>query len=349
MQRLAMGGTALAFACVALLAAPATTYAQTRPYPTITGGDAAAGVSMQTPTQACTAAPHIANAGIVSWNNHGSPDFAGAGDEYAAFAMGQIRDFVTAQGTGQTPVANSLTFSNVDNGPSVDIPNGVFGGLFNDGPCVDLWGKKPADASLQPYATGTPLNGLNGSYRANGPVTIPASTIPTGAHITLYVTGNVSITGDIGYSNATWTSRTQIPSLRIIANGSIFVDAGVRNLEGLYAAIPDAGYDTRDNTFASPVKGTFITCAHGFTSFDPATWNDAATPTYKSACTQSLTINGGVIANQVWMLRLAGDLGTGIAAEVINYTPEMWLAIDPAQPVAVDMSYQSIVSLPPVL
>lgn len=347
-RRWLVGGTIL-LAALAVLSLPGHASAQTRPIFKSTGGDVVAGASMSTPGEPCSMAQHIGTAGIASWNNHGAPNFVGAGNEYAAMALGVVHDFVTSQGTGRQPAGgetNTLTFSNRDNGPSVDIPNGIFGGLFTDAPCVDYWEKKPPDADLTPFSGGS-LSTMNGWYRRTGDVTITASTIPAGSHIVLYVeAGDVAINGNITFQAGTWADRTQIPSLQIIANGVIYIGSGVTRLDGFYAAIPSSNYHTRNNNFANPVRGTISTCSFGFTTYNP---NNHLTTPIQSLCNNKLTVNGGLAAKQLWLLRTPGSLAANDPAETINYTPETWLSIDPRGVVQTDTDYQSIIGLPPVL
>lgn len=324
---------------------PTPTSPPQRPYMNVTGGDTQAGVSMATPTQACAAAPHNTRAGIAGWNRR-TPTYAGAGDEYAAMALGQIKDFTSGQGVaGAVPGGMSLTFSNIDTGASVDPATGVFGGVFGTAPCVDLWANKPADADLTLFS-GNSVSALNGNYRATGNVTLDASSIPSGSHITLYVQGNVAIRGNISLQSTGRATRADIPSFRLIVYGSIFIGSSVTSLDGVYAAIPDINYPARNNSFANPIRGTISTCATDFDSFDPP---DYLTTNYRVACSTPLTINGSVIANQFWPLRTFGDLTTTGPAERINYTPDTWMAIDPSAAISPDPDYQSIISLPPVL
>jgi hypothetical protein len=328
-----------------------------QPFFSVTGGDTVAGASFATSNGAttvpCESAPHVNSAGISSWNKEDAA-YAGAGGEYAALALGQIQDFASGQGTPQSGpggVATGLTFSNVSVSGSVNPSGGKFGGLFGSAPCVDYWSDdvKP-DLSTLPAFTGNTLGGQDGVYKYTGDLTLNGGNIPTGKHVTIYVEGDVAITKDITYTSAAWSSRQQIPSFKLIVHGSIFIGSGVTQLNGLYAAIPDPGVTTKLNKYGSPNKGTISTCSTGFNSYNLSA--DGETSPIDGICGQPLTINGSVAAQQLWLLRASSGTVSGIPAspiETINYTPETWLSIDPSTAVTPDLSYQSIIGLPPVL
>jgi hypothetical protein len=103
-------------------------------------------------------------------------------------------------------------------------------------------------------------------------------------------------------------------------------------------------------TAAKPTKGVIYTCARSVGS--EYKYND---PTLYADCNRSLTINGSFIARSVQFLRTKGTLsqsamgdtyGTSQAAEIFNYSPEMWLPRNTGLP---SSKYDSITGLPPVL
>ena len=334
------------------------------PYFKVGGGDITAGASFATEDGAgiatpCSKAPHIEDAGIVSWNHHGK-DSNGAGGQYGAFGYNFIQDFVTGQGNGQIASGtetNELTFSNQNyntSPKSVTTTNGMFGGMFGSGPCIDYWNDRPTALKLLPVgglSSGTPSD----IYYVNGSLTLNSVIIPAGKHITVYVKGDVAIAGDISY--ALYGSRKDIPSFKLIVNGTIFIGAGVNKLDGTYAAIPDTDAFTAGlnggpsiNDFGNPNAGTIATCSQStalpFKSYNPLefTINGMAT-----ACNKQLVVTGSLVAEQIWLLRTYGTLdGAPVApAEVLNYSPEVWLSGDTGSVRAGD--YQSIIGLPPVL
>lgn len=324
----------------------------TRPYFQVTGGDVAAGASIETGVgQPCAAATSTGvpnpRGGIVSWNRRGSPDFAGAGGQYGAFAMDFIQDFVTGQGNGRvTPgqETNQLTFANTSYSGSVDIPQGLFGGMFGDAPCIDYWSGRPAAVKAPP--NNSPATWPNGTYYVKSQMTLQSGIIPAGRQITLYVEDKVAITGTgITYAPGPYANRANIPSFKLIVNGTIYIGSSVSALDGLYAAIPDPGGDTKVNQFASPIPGTISTCSTGFTSYNPA---EPPVGSIFDPCNRQLTVTGSVAANQIWLLRTFGTLGGGQAAEVFRYSPEIWLAPAGSNGGYVP-DYQSVVGLPPIL
>jgi hypothetical protein len=330
-----------------------------RPFFQVTGGDIVAGASIATgvgsPCTGTGAAPHLTDAGITSWNNDGLPDFAGAGSEYAAFALNYIQDFVTKQGIPGSSETNQLTFSNKNNAGSVDLSKGLFGGMFGTAPCADYWTSKPADITkLTTVNNGSVSSATSGNYSHIGSnLSLATSTIGNGRHVTIYVEGDVAITGNITYpAGASYSDRSDIPSFRLIVHGRIFIGANVTQLDGLYVAVPDAGYADstvpagKPSTFSAPKAGTISTCSVGFTSLDPTA---LASNNFASVCGNPLTVNGSVVAEQLWLLRTRGSLNSGIPAEVFNYSPEVWLAPSAGAGGVSGVDYQSVIGLPPVL
>lgn len=320
-----------------------TFWALNHPYIDVQGGDVAAGASFATQNGAssvvCGAAPYNTRAGIVSWNNNGSPNYAGAGTQYGAVAMNYIQSFITNRGNVGT--GGKLAFANRT------PPAGTYGGRFGDAPCVDYWNPKPVLSSLPQVGASINLNGMNGTYARTGNLTIGNSLIQDSRRLTLYVVGDVNITGNISYQNngASWTSLAQIPNFKLIVHGRIFINAGINQMDGTYVAVPDNNYTGPGatlNTFANPQRGTISTCSSGFSSHSPATI--AANP---APCSSTLTVNGSLAANQIFFLRSNGSVVTGQPSEIINYNPEVWLA--PSGNATINPFYQSITGLPPVL
>ncbi|HSW79830.1 MAG TPA: hypothetical protein VLG47_03570, partial [Candidatus Saccharimonadales bacterium] len=71
--------------------------------------------------------------------------------------------------------------------------------------------------------------------------------------------------------------------------------------------------------------------------------------TLYNKCNNKLTVNGSLIAKQVWMTRTTGTLFGNTPAEVVNYTPETWLNKFPACADNAASGYDAITELPPVL
>ncbi len=181
-------------------------------------------------------------------------------------------------------------------------------------------------------------------------------TIPPGVQVAMYVDGDITITGDITYNTSGVTSWDDHPYFVLIARGNIYIGPDVTRLNGLYVAQPKESGNG---------GGTIYTCAAG------PTQTYSVSNIYNN-CQNQLTINGGLVAHDVRFLRFHGSLeqatpnevpnfltGQGTkAAEVINYTPEMYLAPSPLkQPNSSSTetnnprsmgAYDSIRSLPPI-
>lgn len=278
------------------------------PYFSVTGGDAVAGAKLGIGGVDC-AQPADTKASIVSWNRDNQPEtpgYGGAGTSYAALALNHLQDFVTGQNSGLVP--SGLSFANTSDG-DVQPSAGLFGGKFDAPQCVkDYYATKPADAQPLSAFTGTP--GLTGSFFANGPTTLPGTSIGTGDHITIYVNGDLYISNNVSFLGD-YASVADIPSLTVIAKGSIYIAPSVTQLDGVYIAEP---------TSSTSGDGNIYTCStNGGSGAHPYSSVALGIGTY-DACNTQLTVNGSFVANQVWLLRTFGTLSTQ-PAETFNFTP----------------------------
>lgn len=288
------------------------------PYFTVTSGDISAGNQVST-AGACSI---TANSAIQSWNNNIGSYF-GAGAQGAAFASGNISNFISDLkfGGGQPP-PSTLTFSNT-NTNSIS-----YGGHLTSLPCFDNYYNSLSKSSfVQSIGNNINLSVLNsGIYQATGSVTVMASdSIASGKDITLLVNGSVTIDSNITYGPY---SINNIPRINIIASGgNINVASNVTQLHGFYST-----------------NNSFITC------YDLLTNSES---TNSLVCNNQLTVYGSVFANTINLDRTAGDQikGTG-SAEVFNNSPEFWI---PASSTCQIMSnclssnYANESTLPPVL
>ncbi|HEY7348114.1 MAG TPA: hypothetical protein VH599_07310 [Ktedonobacterales bacterium] len=294
------------------------------PYLSVYGGDVAVGAS---PTYSGTASSCATNpnAGIFSWNNH-STDFSGAGAQYAVEALAQIEDFASAQGSSNTP-PTGLSFANdytPPDGTKLNPAQGLFGGYF---------GASDEDCDFTSDLTVTPQT---------VDTTIGATTVAAGTQDIRFIKdADVFISGDIAYASTNgWTSVSAIPYFKlVVVGGNIYIGSSVTQLDGLYIAEPD-----------STGGGVIYTCATGLRA--PA---DPTSAGYYSACNTKLVVNGAFVAEQVQFMRTTGSLGQATstdsvdsnhAAEVFNYTPELWLPRNSGPP---SDRYDAITALPPVL
>lgn len=282
-----------------------------KPYFEVDGGDVSAGAGMSVGGNDCAVSANT-KAGIVSWNRGASGSYGGAGTQYAAIALSNLQDFATGQGSGIAPTG--LSFANNSDG-NVNLAGGMFGGHYDGAAC-------------------TPDYFANANNVQTGNVTLGAQTIANGVHKTIYVDGNVYITGNIVFSGGPYANTSQIPSFSLIVKGNIYIAPGVTQLDGFYIAQPASASDT---------KGVIYTCTSSAFNAAPLDRN------LQNICSSPLTVNGSFIGRQVWLLRTAGTLTT-TPAEKFNYVPELWLSAPFGNGLGGDAGdYNSITSLPPVL
>jgi len=305
------------------------------PYGRFYGNDVLAGA--QFPNGSC-------NGASIDGYRNGA---AGSGSQFAAMSIGQIQNFASAFLRTSAPVPpTGLSFANTTGGD---------GGNFKSS-CVttlpDYW------TTDQPSnTTSTTLGAITSPTTAgNYPYTTPGGqlnslSLPDGASVVIFVDGDVTINGNITYSNAgnlgswSWdnTNRvSNIPSFYIIAKGDINIAPTVSRLDGVYIA-----------QGASRTGGTIRTCSPS-TGIDPTTlYND---------CNFQLTVNGAFVAKDVRLNRTYKSLrdgaanespfgGTQNAGEIFNFSPELYLnnpAINATSGPSID-KYDFITSLSPVL
>ena len=307
------------------------------PYLSVTGGDVVAGSNINVASSCSTT---IAS-GILSWNN----DTLGSGTTMAAQALAAISGFASDQGS--LNAYNYLSFANdtsTTTHPNID-------GQFGDSPCTPTFATQTIFSSdPSPLTVSSALPVLS-SYEATTLTPLPGgcsstSSMPTcvGTVVlsgtgssdltgqkTIYVKGNIYITGDIKYDTTnSWSitsSTNTIPSLKVIATGDIVIDPQVKQLDGVYETTQDI-YDC--STHASgPNIGKY------------------QNTTTKNPCyTNSLTVNGSFIANRIFFQRTGGNAYTSgsQAAETFNYGPEDWLS----SPDSSTGAFSSFQQLPPV-
>jgi hypothetical protein len=129
--------------------------------------------------------------------------------------------------------------------------------------------------------------------------------------------------------------------------------------------VPDIDTDSAGPDTNGPdtiTRGNVYTCTSGFNSFYPG-------GSLSGSCSNQLAINGSLIAQNIFWLRTLGTLsassaserpdfsdglGGTSAAEVINYSPEMYLGPSPLKQPADGPgynsvgAYDSITTMPPV-
>jgi hypothetical protein len=302
-----------------------------KPYFKVYGGDVRVGDRIA--SLDCTNATASTAGYIKGWNRASDGTYAGAGVQYAAIAMNTNEGFASGQNAvnanpsfgGLPSPARAMSFANTS--------GTIYGGDFD-----------ASQNCTQYVPTGTaPLVG----DRSIGP-------LPVGGQTTVYVVGNVYIDGDIKYTSLGATPKT-LTQYRLVVEGNIYIDHAVHQLDGTYVAVPNP---------STGVGGTIVTCAIGH----------VVPSNTLSGCEDQLVVNGALVGTRVRLLRDCGSLkyspdpavtrettlfsgasgnqelcsaGVNHAAEIFNYSPELWLAS--LKSVGGSGGDDSIRTLPPIL
>ncbi|MDB5170247.1 MAG: exported protein of unknown function [Candidatus Saccharibacteria bacterium] len=275
-------------------------------------------------------------------------DATGSGAQHAAIATGVITQFVSGQyknrvGSGANPtnavgsMPKSLSFANTSD-------TGAYGGSYSGAgiPCAHYLDKLPASANQR---TITPTDDPTFTGR---PVTAADNGV-------WHIKGDVFITGDITYAGGIWLNSSQIPLFQMVVEGNIYIASGVKQLDGLYVALP--------NTLpGESAGGEIFTCASAV--------RVPINAAFDGRCSKQLVVNGAFATSKaVRFLRDCGSLvrstaaeptvytggtdaqtctpgATNHAAEVFNYTPEQWIRGSGG---ALPSTYDSVSSMPPIL
>lgn len=329
--------------CRSLFVSPATVSVASRgaevcvrvankPYARVYGGDIAAGGGLETAPNVCT---NNANAAAVGWNKLSAGGFAGAGVQLAIFALSTITEMASSLGNGvsSAPTPTGLSFANNTVTPA-QVAVGQFGGQFGSLPCIrDHFALRPS--ALRSIPASVALMDT-GTYNDRGTFTIDGGALAPAERISVFVDGDVFITGNITY-NDNWLS-SDAPLFRLVVRGNIFISPAVTRLDGVYVAQKNIAGNA----------GEIHTCA---IAASPLTLSGSVFTT----CNNQLVFHGAVVANRVLLLRTRGSLyqssaaepsSSGSIAEVFEYNPALWMA----QPVeGAGSEYNSITSLPPIL
>ena len=339
--------------------------ASVKPYVRFYGNDVVAGGGYGN----CTNTPNINVRGYGTFGsgakNHST--YKGSATELAVFATGGISGVLPGgQETTRTSLLE-LSFANT----TTALPAGEFGGGFGEVLCADdYWADRPATNNplpvvnaghvANPSAVKVDVATIpNGVYTYSGDLYMYASVlVPPGKRVTIYnegrtVIGSISSAGAeiLAYNTlAPWGSVGQIPLIKVITKGNIFIDDNVTQVDGLYVAVP--------NPLSLPnTTGEIHTCS----AFGQGI--DLTRPLLNKSfiagwCTRKLTVNGAFIAKRVHLLRSNGNIASGIAgepynplnmniAEVFRFSPEMYLAL--LSNGGGSGRFDSILSLPPAL
>ncbi|MBC7943588.1 hypothetical protein H7X68_03775 [Candidatus Saccharibacteria bacterium] len=246
--------------------------------------------------------------------------------EYGIFATGVINgtgsgSAYVGPGMDNTPLwpiclASKLSFTNA--GSSTCGPSAIIGRYATTRSIPDVAASFRVTASTPSFGNNASINldvsKPQGLYTATGNVSISGGgagrTIAKGQWLVLNApTSTVTITDNINYTTDTLQSITDIPQLVIIAN-KIIINDNVANVDAWL--------------IANGTSGVIETCNTGSPTY-ALSGNQRLT---SDKCNVLLTVNGPVMAKQLWLRRTAGS-GVGGAsgdpAEIFNLRPDAYL------------------------
>ncbi len=280
------------------------------PTAAIVGSDASAGGD--------SVAPFNKQSGFLGSNAAAST--YGSFGEYALLATGRINGFSSSALMGG--LGRNLMFANYGLSSPSD------GGFYRDNHVISDYAARygaivPSSSPIFPSSGALPTGGGVTYYRAAGPITITQSTGITG-RVIIYAPGQtVTIAGNITYNGVGLTSFGAAPQVVIIAD-NVRVSGNVDNIDGLLV-----------------VKNVFTSCSEA---------GDKAAPTTSAMvaggqCDRKLTVNGAVIAGDVYLGRSAATPNS--PAEVFRFRPEVFLTPYEAGKTDFTLVTKSEIELPP--
>lgn len=301
-----------------------------KPYLRVWGGDVAVGCSDSDIWKTAGLAGEVRTYSLS--DGKGGHPGDGAGTNLSVQARRLIDGFSSAQ-RASIPIDDYLTFANTGSGGVDPTWGGDFGGEMCPS---DFYSSAPSTTTG--FYASLPASSVVRSYSSGGMLSTNSRVIQPGQDVTLYVNGDVTLTGTgIRYNTGGWSDLSKIPSFKLIVRGDIKIANTVSELSGLYVAQPRP-----DGS-----GGNIITCVDG----NGNKYNSSA---IVGSCSNTLTIYGAFVAKNVKFLRLSGSIatassgdapGTGSAAEKFVYSPEMWLNSKLNTSVG---NYDSVTSMPPV-
>lgn len=245
--------------------------------------------------------------------------------EYGIFAVGSIRGAGSGSafsGKKGLPYAtfcdySKLSFVNATTSTPATNCSTSAGGYSTARTIPDIAANFPVTAGQTPVFDDSDAN-PQGLYTSNDhpgtpptsdPIIVSAKTINEGQWAIINApNADVTITGDIRYDNGPFQSIYNIPQFVIIAR-NIYIASGVQQV--------DAWLIAQGSTTAN--TGILDTCRVSTTY---------STRLSASDCSNTLQINGPVMAQKLWLRRTAGS-GTGDAsgdpAEIFNLRPDAYL------------------------
>lgn len=300
-----------------------------KPYMKVFGGDVRSGTLLSNDVTTSQTTCSSGAGYIRAWNKGSAQSYAGSGADYGVIARGNIEGFRSATATGLSQ--KGLSFAN---------DTGEYGGELGDAPTgCDLSRELKAAKN---YGSDNTVSTISSSVLVLGNGSSGINSLTAGG--TFKHTGDLYIDATtIGYLPV-WLGIANTPRLKMIVTGDIYIAGNVSQLDGIYVALKDQ---------ASGNGGRIITCARLSGSTPQAI---PAGERYDN-CRTKLTVNGSLRANDIFFLRTPNSLrdssagetagaGSNNAAEVINFTPEVWL---PTQVDPRGNSNNSVSGMPPIL
>ncbi len=259
--------------------------------------------------------------GTSTKNISGADRTFGSWVEYGIFATGLISG--TASGSAfagpglvSSSVCDYSTLSFTSAGDSICTPTTTKGSYTTTGSLPNIAASFPGGATI-PASTvvANDLISSSGVYvgNLNGDLTLNQSQLDPGKSIILKVSGTVTIAGNQTYNpdnnGAKYKFISELPQLVIVAN-KIIINDTVTNIDGWLVA--------------NGTDGIVETCNTGSSTYALSGGRELTT----NKCSSLLTVNGPVIAKQLWLRRTAGS-GPGIAsgdpAEIFNLRADTYL------------------------
>lgn len=303
---------------------------ENRPFIRASGADVISGAlfglgaegscSARTSLASAKDAPIVTNGypagGLAGFNGFSSSQYAtfASGEVGNSLDAGQLNNYAANNGSTVNDGGEQLSdllFAN-QNIPGAGKQGRFYGTLDNLVPCIDT---SVIQRQLTPAAAGSSFGQLLAAsapfVRHSGNLVIPASNIT--ARKVIWVEGNVTIQGSVGYDQASYkyvNGQPNPPYLMIIATGGIQVERAADRLDGVYVSLP---ITAQDGGAANPNSGRLDTCSNiaGVAAY---TWPPSGTGMTAASCDRKLTLNGSLIARRILWKGTYGTLGQSDAA-----------------------------------
>ncbi len=258
----------------------------------------------KTPTVQLWGADVRTGANVITGRTTRASGVYGSWAEFAIMANGTVSSASGASlssGPAGRPApisATQLTFANISS------PYGHFGATFVT-PTPEA--HFPTDPTKQITSGIIDIATLDdGTYTTTGDITLanPSGQSLSGKRIALRAQGNVTIADNITYGNGPYATAAELPQLVVIAeSGNIVIAEGVTRLDAWLIA----------------KNGYVSTCEVP----SGVNWTSGLSAL---VCDKQLTINGPILARNLYLRRTYGDAANpGTPAEILNLRPDVYL------------------------